>query len=461
MPTFTAPGHATISTGMTPEVHGIIANSWFNIETGKRQYCVSDTSVRGIGTESEAGRMSIKNLKMPTVTDHLKKQNSDARVVSISLKDRGAILPGGKNANGVYWFVGKEEGKWITSSYYIEQLPSWVHQVNNDNFAEDYLNSTWNTLLPIEDYVESIEDDNVYEGPFKGASSPVFPHKLSTPGGNTLVKNMAVAAINGEELGKDEVTDFLSISFSSTDYIGHQFGPYSVEIEDAYLRLDKDLASLFTEVEKQLSNQEVLIYLTSDHGVVNNPQYLIDHNQPGGYFNLDELKEELNAFVLKHFKQDNLILYVSKNQVYLNEPLMKEQKLNASKIKDKLVEFLLDKTGVALAISDEKLMNMEGNRIVSSVQRGFYSGRSGHIIFVLESGWIVGLPGSTGTTHGSPYSYDTHVPLIWYGANIKQGSSSEKVAPCDIVPTLSYLLGIGSDITFTGQILREIIMHKN
>jgi predicted AlkP superfamily pyrophosphatase or phosphodiesterase len=299
MPTYTGPGHASIYTGTTPENHGIIANDWYDKRQKKYVYCAEDTTVKTIGSTSKDGLMSPKNMITTTITDQLKlNTNFKGKVIGISLKDRGAILPAGHKADAAYWFEGKNTGKWISSSYYFNELPKWVQEVNKKNSANTYLNSPWNTLLPIAEYTASIADNNPYEGLFEGEKTPTFPHNLpalrdsnenyslikNTPFGNNITTEMALAAIIGEKLGEDEITDFLALSYSSPDYIGHQFGPMSVEVQDNYLRLDQDIAQLLTYLESKFGKDEVLIFITADHGAVDVPQFLIDNHIPAGYF---------------------------------------------------------------------------------------------------------------------------------------------------------------------------------
>jgi predicted AlkP superfamily pyrophosphatase or phosphodiesterase len=331
MPTYTGPGHASIYTGTTPENHGIIANDWYNKRDKKMMYCAEDTTVKTIGSTSKDGLMSPKNMITTTITDQLKlNTNFKGKVIGISLKDRGAILPAGHKADAAYWFEGKNTGKWISSSYYFNELPKWVQEVNKKNSANTYLSKPWNTLLPIAEYTASIADNNPYEGVFEGEKTPTFPHNLpalrdsnenyslikNTPFGNNITTEMALAAIIGEKLGEDEITDFLALSYSSPDYIGHQFGPMSVEVEDNYLRLDQDIAQLLTYLESKFGKDEVLIFITADHGAVDVPQFLIDNHIPAGYFDKKKMATDLKAFCITKWNVD-LIENISNGNVFL------------------------------------------------------------------------------------------------------------------------------------------------
>ncbi len=471
MPTYTGPGHASIYTGTTPENHGIISNTWYDKTIDDWMYCTEDSTENTIGTLTESGKMSPRNLVSTTITDELKlATNNKGKVIGMSLKDRGAILPAGHKADAAYWYDGGNEGKWISSTFYMKELPKWVQKVNETNTSNKYLNGVWETLLPINEYVESIADNNPYEGKFDEEDAPVFPHNLkalrdsnnnyslikSTPFGNTILKELAIAAIEGENLGKDEHTDFLTVSFSSPDYIGHQYGPMSVEIEDTYLRLDKDLKEILSYLEKQFEN-EVLVFLTADHGAVNVPQYLIDNNLPAGYFDLEAFKTELNSFLIKKYNSDSVVANVSNYQVFLNHQYINDKGLNVNLIEQDIARFGLTQAGVAKAVASSDLKATEfADRILANAQRGYNQVRSGDVLFVLESGWIpAGY--ETGTTHGSPYSYDTHVPLLWYGTGVKKGESDKFVVIPDIAATIAALLQIQMPSACTGTPINKVI----
>ena len=264
-PTTTGPGHTSVYSGTTPATHGVIANNWYNKTTGKDVYCAGDDKYASVGTEADAGKMSPHRMVVTTVTDQLRLATQmKGKTIAVAIKDRGAVLPGGHTANAAYWYHGDEEGKFITSTFYMPKLPKWVDEFNTSNAAEKY-KKPWSTLKPIGSYLESGNDDNIYEGLFEGEKSSVFPHDLPklwdangkfsilsvTPFGNSLTADFAIAALQGENLGSDDTTDFLAVSFSSTDYVGHKYGVNSKEIEDVYLRLDEDLARLLDALDKK------------------------------------------------------------------------------------------------------------------------------------------------------------------------------------------------------------------
>lgn len=472
MPTYTGPGHASIYTGTTPENHGIISNHWYDKNGNCETYCTSDTLTKTIGSNSKYGKMSPVKLTSTTITDELKLSNNHkGKTFGISIKDRGAILPAGHNADGAFWFEGGETGKWISSSYYMNDLPDWLKKINDTSPAKKYLNQAWNTLYPIETYTQSISDDNHYEKLFKTEDKPTFPHNLpelidsnghyslikSTPFGNTILKELALSLIKNENLGKDNHTDFLSISFSSTDYIGHHYGPMSVEIEDTYLRLDKDIAEILTYLEKNIGKNNFLLFLTADHGAVNVPQYLIDNKLPGGYFYENELDSNLKFFLKKEYKVDSLIKNVSNYQVFLNTALIQKNNWNITAIENTIANYLLTQPGIAKSVTSTALKNTEfTDRILANAQRGYNQKRSGNVLFILEPGWIPFYKMKKGTTHGSPYHYDTHVPLIWYGNNIKPGKTNREIIIPDIAATLAQLIKIQAPSACTGKPILEV-----
>lgn len=472
MPTYTGPGHASIYSGTTPENHGIIANDWYDKKQKKYVYCAEDVTVKTIGSDSKAGLMSPSRMVGTTITDELKlATNFKGKVIGISLKDRGAILPAGHKADAAYWFEGDDIGKWISSSYYFNELPKWVNEINNKNSANTFLSSPWNTLLPIAEYTESIADNNPYEGLFVTEKNPTFPHNLpalrdsngnfslikSTPFGNNITTEMAIATIKGENLGGDEITDFLTISYSSTDYVGHQYGPTAVEIEDTYLRLDQSLAELFSFLTSRFNKKDVLIFITADHAAVDVPQYLIDNHIPAGYFDKKKMTTDLASFCIKKWNVSDLIENISNGQIFLNHESIAKNNLNTQQIEQEVANYILTFDGVAQTFTATTLKTVFfTENIQAIVQRGFNQKRSGDVIYVLASGWInAGF--TTGCTHGSPYQYDTRVPLLWYGFNIPTGETNNKINITDIAATVAALLNINAPSACTGNPIKGLV----
>ncbi|WP_256010726.1 alkaline phosphatase PafA [Desertivirga xinjiangensis] len=460
IPTYTAIGHSTIYTGSVPAIHGIAGNEWIEQSNGYKMYCTEDSSVESVGTSSSAGKMSPRNLLVTTVTDELKlATNFRSKVIGVALKDRGGILPAGHSANAAYWFDDLT-GNWISSTYYMKALPQWVQEHNNLRLPEKYLKK-WETLYPIDTYLQSSKDNSPnYEGKYKGEEAPVFPHDMpnfrgsswgtfrSTPFANTLTLDFAKAIVQNEAMGKDEITDFLAVSISSTDYLGHQFGPNSIEIEDTYLRLDKDLGEFLRYLDKTVGKGEYTIFLSADHGAAHNPSFLQDNNIPAGFWSgsngpKNDLKE-INSLLDKKYKADKIIRGVSNYQVSFNYPLIEEKGLDLTAIKKDVINYYKKQAGVAYVVDVKNIANEPIPEIIKTkIINGFYEKRSGEIQIILEPGWYQASGKiNPGTTHGTWNAYDTHIPFVLSGWGIKQGKSNKTYYMTDIAATLAALLRI-------------------
>lgn len=448
-PTYTGPGHAAVYTGTTPAVNGIVGNSWYDRSIGRDMYVVSDSTVQTVGGQGAVGRMSPANLLSTTVTDELKTVSPESKVIGVSIKDRGAVLPAGHLGDAAYWYDSKS-GNFVTSSWYRDELPDWVRAFNKEGLAREFSKKTWETLLPIEEYTESNADDSPYEGVFSGESAPVFPHDmngsvgriLSSPFGNTLVKELARHTIEGEQMGADDITDFLAVSFSSTDYVGHRFGPHSIEVQDTYLRLDRDLADLLSFLDDEVGKGKYIVFLTSDHGVVDVPAELMDRGLPGGYFDSKTAVDSLESYFRGKYGEGNWVEAYTNQQVYLNRDLLEREEISLKAMQDDAARYLQRFEGVRSVNTALNLLS-EGysEGIQAMYQNGFLYDRSGDVFIQLKPGWL-DSSSRTGTSHGSPYNYDTHVPLIFYGWNIPHGVSQKKTVIPQIAPTVSTLLNI-------------------
>lgn len=449
VPTYTGPGHAAVYTGTTPAKNGIVGNSWYDRSAGKSMYVTSDSETQPVGTDAGMGKMSPKNLLSTTVTDELKNESPKSKVIGISIKDRGAILPAGHQADGVYWYED-DTGRFVSSSWYVDKLPEWIKEFNKEGLAKKYSNKSWKPLLAMDQYTESNADDTPYEGAFDGEEKPVFPHNMdsstdriqSSPFGNTLTKELAKSAIDGESMGADNHTDFLAVSFSSTDYVGHQFGPHSVEVEDTYLRLDRDLNDLLSYLDQKVGEGSYVVMLTADHGAVEVPSELMDKGLPGGYFDSDHVVKKLDDYLTKTYGQKEWIEDYKNQQIYLNRDLISEQEHSLKEMQKDAAHYLLQFEGVKSTNTAYNFQyeNYSHNQ-QAMYQRGFLYARSGDVYIQLKSGWLDSSY-KTGTSHGSPYNYDTHVPLLFYGWNVPQGSSSKHTAIPQIAPTISNMLNI-------------------
>ncbi|MEX1188094.1 MAG: alkaline phosphatase PafA [Bacteroidia bacterium] len=456
VPTYTGPGHASIYSGTTPQRHGIVSNDWYDVRLKKSTYCAEDPTVATVGSETiGVGKMSPVSLLSTTVGDELRvATNLRSRVFGIALKDRASILPAGHAANAAYWFDSKS-GNWVSSTYYMKALPSWISKYNETQPAMNYLKGKWETLYDIKSYTSSKADSNAYEQLFKGQTAPVFPYDLSklmvlndgqelirtTPFGNTITREFATELIQAEKLGKGDFTDMLCVSFSSTDYVGHHFGTDAIETEDTYLRLDKEIATLLSFLDSWVGKDNLLVFLTADHGGATVPSYLMDLKVPGGYMNYSNVSAKVNQWIKDFSGLDSVLLKLTNDQLYLDENAILKAGKDPNEIEQMLADSLITLEGIHCTSTADLMKNNEytlGTKAL--IQKGFYPKRSGQVMMSMEPNWIEYK--RAGTTHGSAYSYDTRVPMLWYGWEIEPGESVDSYYIDDIAPTLSWLLNI-------------------
>lgn len=463
-PTSTAPGHTCIYTGSVPSIHGIIGNGWYDRRLNREVYCTEDSSAISVGSESDAGKMSPRNLWATTVTDELRlATNFRSKVIGIALKDRGAILPAGHTANAAYWF-DNANGAFITSSYYMKDLPAWAKQFNDKKLPDQYLQQNWNTLYPLKSYVQSTVDEKNYESSFASAGTS-FPHITSTiqkdkynvlrstPYGNTLTMEMAKAAIEGERLGKDGNTDFLAVSFSSPDYIGHAFGPNSVEAEDNYLRLDKDLASLLSFLDNKIGKGLYTVFLSADHGAAHVPAFAKENKIPGGVMSEKIIENALNEMTEKRFKIKNGVESISNYQVYLNDSIPEADR---PQVRKAVIEQLLSFSEIAGAVDLHHINETPiQENLKDMVINGYNQKLSGDIQYIYKPQYFEGS--DKGTTHGLWNPYDAHIPLLFYGWGIKKGKTNREIYMTDISATLSALLHIQMPNGCVGKVIEEVM----
>ena len=467
-PTVTACGHTTVYTGSVPAIHGITGNAWWDYEKNRTVYCSEDKTVKTVGTNSTAGEMSPKNNFSTTICDELRlATNFRSKVIGIAIKDRGGILPAGHSANAAYWYDGVS-GNWITSTYYMNDLPQWVKNFNNKKVADGFYEKGWNTLYPIKTYTQSSKDENEYEAKAFGADQKGFPYDLkrfvgksygsisATPFGNTITMMLTKEAISNEEMGKDSITDFLAVSFSSPDYVGHSFGPNSIEVEDTYLRLDKDLGELFDYLDKTVGKGQYLTFLTADHGVAHVPAFSKEHQLPGGVVDDNTMMGDLNSLLKEKYGKAGLIVSTYNYQISLNHALIDTAKLNRSGIVDDIIRYVKNIQGVDRVFAIDQLMNQPMHAEVKNrLANGWHPKRSGDIQIILAPGWIDG--GSVGTTHGLWNPYDSHIPLLWYGWGIKPGKSNREVYMTDIAATLAAMLRIQMPSGSIGKVIEDVV----
>ena len=511
VPTYTGPGHASIYTGATPSVNGIVGNNWYERETGRNTYVTEDKTVQGVGSSGAAGQQSPRHMLTTTITDELRlATNFQSKVIGVCIKDRGSILPAGHAATAAYWYDGGN-GSFISSTFYQKTLPDWVVKFNQRGLATEYLSRPWNTLRPLAEYTESSPDNVVWEAAFKGEAAPVFPHNLptisgvpaagvgkdnlpgparqtaadgktasatpqagatpanaatpnlgllsSTPFGNSITTDLALEAIRAEQLGQRGITDFLALSYSSTDYVGHQFGPNSIEVEDTYLRLDQDLTRLFETLDKTVGKGQALVFLTADHGAAHSPEFLHAYRLPAGAVGASIMRDTLQNRLVRRHGAGNWVLSYENQQVYLNRTLAAEKKIKLADLAEEVVQVMVQLPGVSRALTAEDIQKSHWESgTLMFLENGYYPKRCGDVLVVLEPGWYeaYSFP-AKGTTHGESWAYDTHVPLLFWGWHVKHGESAASAHVVDIAATLARFLHIQEPSGCTGVPLVEVL----
>ncbi|HVG13811.1 MAG TPA: alkaline phosphatase PafA [Chitinophagaceae bacterium] len=466
-PTVTACGHSSIYTGSVPAINGITGNGWFDNDLNKSVYCTEDASVQTVGgPNNEGGQMSPRNLLVTTIGDELRlATNFKSKVIGIAIKDRGGILPAGHSANAAYWY-NSGTGDWITSTYYMTELPAWVKNFNNQKLADKYFAQGWNTLYPINTYTQSSGDVKPYESKTLGNG---FPYDLktnigknygvipATPFGNTLTFELAKEALKNEGLGADAHTDLLALSFSSPDYIGHSFGPNSIEQEDDFLRLDKELGEFFDLLDTRLGKGQYLAFLSADHGVAHVPGFLNENKIPAELVPTKKTLDTLNSILKQSFGRDKLVIGIINHQVQLDHRQISSAKLDEQGIKKAVMNYLSKQPEVSRVFETDKVMQTTLNsKIREMMVNGYYPRRSGDIQVMLQPHYIESY-GGTGTTHGSWNPYDAHIPLVWYGWKVKQGKTNRETYMTDIAPTISAMLRIQMPSGNVGHVIEELI----
>lgn len=473
MLTESAPAYATISTGTEPSFHGITSDNWYVPLKNELIYCTKDNDVNPVGGSFESGLHSPRNLQASTFGDELQMaSNRKAKVFGVGMQENSAILSAGHAADGAYWF-DNSTGTWMTSSYYMSVLPGWVKDFNAMGFSDSYLNSTWNLMNPLKTYADCLADSNKYELGFDGIN--YFPYDLKklrskapykikndfsllreTPFSNTLTTNFAIKLIQKERLGKSDVTDYLSICYSATDNIGHRFGPSSVEMGDAILRLDEEIKNLLTFLNDSIGKKNVLIYFTAAHGISEIPTVLETNRIPAGYFKQNQALQLLRTYLNAVYGEGDWVKGYSERQVFLNRSLIEDARLPLEEVQKKVARFLVQFSGVAAAYPYSAFeANDFGNGNLRRILNNFNPQRSGDVIVTLNPGWIE-KEGDYVTNHNSPYEYDTHVPLIWYGWIVNRMTVTRKVNITDIAATLSSLCKVPYPNACTGEPMFEL-----
>ena len=470
IPTVTALGHTSIYTGSVPSIHGIAGNDWTDKETGKNVYCTTDETVNAVGTEAKKiGQHSPRNLWSTTITDQLGiATNFRSKVVGVSLKDRASILPAGHNPTAAFWF-DETTGNFITSDYYLKELPQWLNEFNKEENGKKLVSNGWKTLLPISEYFESTEDNVAWESLLGSAKTPTFPYEnlakdydakkgviRTTPFGNSLTLKMAEATINGYKMGEDQITDFLAINIASTDYVGHAFGPNSIEIEDTYLRLDRDLEAFFQQLDKKVGKGNYLVFLSADHGAAHSEGYMQANKMATGFFG-EGLEKTLNDELEKKYAGSKLILGIDNYQVYLNQNVIKEKGLETDEVKKTILGLLNKDKRVLYAVDLEEVAEAPiPEPIKTRIINGYNWQRSGDIQIITHDSMLPTYA-KKGTTHSVWNSYDAHIPLIFMGWKVKTGQSAKPYHMTDIAPTLAQMLKVENPSGNIGNPITEVL----
>jgi len=503
MPTFTAPGHAVFMTGAWPSQTGIIANEWYERDTGKKVKSVTDDSTNKLAGKPGEKGYSPRRLLCSSVGDELRMADGDrSKVIGISAKDRSAILPAGRRANAAYWF-GTDNGNMLSSTYYFDREPEWVERFNNRHLADQWFGAHWDRLLPEAEYLKRAGKDDVpWENLDKSSNDTnYFPHVITggadkpsrmfykaldyTPFSNDVLVAFAEAAITNEKLGDDVDTDLLSVSFSANDYVGHRFGPYSHEAMDMTLRVDRQIGTLLDFVDAHVGLRNTVVIFSADHGASPVPEQAVLMKLPGRRYQKAELRQIVEDGLKARYGRkdrpatDYIQTFTNKEETepglinsnfYLNRAALKRDGIDLDECERVVGELSMRMPGAARYFTRAQLENgliSSADPIARRVLHGFYPQRSGDVIVVFEPYNILfDLPDDptdprSTATHGSPYSYDTHVPLIIMGRDFAKGRYDQAATPADIAPTLAGLLGVQPPSCSTGRVLSEALVKRS
>lgn len=454
--TSTAPGHASIYTGTTPYYHGIISNDFYDRQRKKSVYCLWDEKYKGVGTNRDIGMRSPQPLLATTITDELKlATNKKAKVISVSLKDRGAILPAGHIPDGVYWYDDKT-GDFITSTYYSEKLPDWLIKFNDKNLPDKFLQGPWELSLPLEKYSICPFDESKYEKDRFNEGKTSFPHYFNnltddnkygefenTPFANTLITELSKLALVEENLGKGKQPDFLAISYSAPDHIGHEYGTVSYELMDTYIKLDKEIGEILSLLDEQVGKNNYILFLTADHAGMETPYYLEELRVPSGALNSKACLDSMKTFAKRVYGNEKIVEYFIARQIYLDKKIISELNLDFHIVQQQLADYLRSTFPSITSIYKRDFLETQvaSRSQINFTVNGFHPYRSGDLFINLLPGYLLNHQ-DKGTQHGSAYNYDTHVPLLFYGWGIPAKTVNDPVYVIDIAATIADLLKI-------------------
>ena len=464
-------GYASIATGANPSEHGIVSDYWYNRLTNEIAYSLDDPGQTTIGGSYGTGAYSPVSMHNRTLSDEIRvKSRFRSKSIGVAIDPQASILMAGHTATGAYW-LDPIRASWVTSSYYMDSLPGWVNDFNEKNYRDLYLNRMWETLRPISEYTESMLDNNDYELGFddqitfpydlariSGVASgePNYTTLLSTPWGNTYTKDMAIAAIVNEELGMGETTDMIHIGFNATKYLAQKYSTWSVEIQDAYLRLDQDIAHLLTFLDEHLGLENVLVYVTAENALAVDPRYLAEYRIPSGFFNyrtsISLLKSYLNAI----YGRGDWVTFYYAQQIYLNHQLIEDSRLSLEEVQDQVARFMIQMGGVSNAVQSYVLQrNQFSEGVLQKIQNSYYQKRSGDVILYLTPGYVE--HSNMGGGDFAEFKYAPHVPLMFYGWKVNRITIPYKVSPTDIATSIASFLEISMPENATGTVITDLV----
>ena len=461
-----APGFATLTTGANPSTHGIIADYWYNRLSDETIYCIEDKQTSAIGSVDQRHGFSPRHLLNGTLGDEMKMLNPRSKVFSLSLHPISAILGAGNISDGAFWFEDKT-GNWMTSSYYRDSLPEWIHEFNNKGLQDTYMNRQWEKLMPDTNYTSSLPDENDTEEGFLLIYKNHFPYNLSllksksrtykylkyTPFGNTYTKDFVHSLIINESLGQDRHTDMLTVSFAGSAYVNEIFGVRSMEMEDLFLRLDKQLGHLVGFLEDQVGKDNFILVLTSDRGSSDPYEYRDQQNMPARKFKPKHGLSLMKSYLNIVYNQEQWIKSYTKRQLYLDHGLVDQHRISLADMQETVSNFMVKKSGITYAVKASTLQESDfSDGLYEKLQHSYHPTRSGDIFLGLEAGSI-----EQSVSSGSAYNYDNHIPLIWYGSGIGKGEIQTKVHMRDIAPTISMLIDIPLPEASEGQPILELL----
>jgi hypothetical protein len=462
-----ASGTATLFTGVNPSMHGIINKNWYDKFNERETECTEDSYYITVGADTKAGNASPKKLLSNTITDILKIYSmGKSKVFSVALNRESAVFAAGHAADGAYWF-DVESGRMISSSFYVNTFPDWVRLFNSENYAEKYSYRNWVTLLPEMTYTESHSDDYLLEKGYFGKFN-TFPHTISkyiketedfrpfktTPSANMMIKDFSVVLMENEGIGKDGHTDFITTVFSSMDYENGSFGPASLEMQDTYLHLDKNIGELVSHCETKFGKDNVLFFLTANTSASYPADYLKEEfHLPVDNFNIESTVALLTSYLNITYGEEKWIEYFDENQVYFNHKLIVKHKLDLNEFQTAISAFIDEFEGVLVAMPAYLLeQGIQANGLLEPLYKTYVKSRSGDCLFMLKDGWQPSYKFKKVN-----YTDQSHIPLVFYGANIRQKQITARYDAIDLVPTLSELLKIPFPDKSQGKIIGEVI----